>query len=183
VRLENHGTSDTVRRALAACFGFAWRTAALTGGVAALVGNVSSEDSTPTGVDGMPATIVARASGDTTKITLVPKNGEPSSLFSLKNESGRELMLVRLRRDGCVEFSAGLGTPARVMGETRPDGWLNFGMGNNRAHFQVEVEPDGSSLVLIRDTTDRLLSRFRVPLEEQPRCQERPAEAARTPSD
>lgn len=182
MRLENQSTAGTVRRALAACFGFAWRAAALAGGVAVLVGYVSNEDST-TGVDGTHARIVARASGDMTRITLVPKSGEPSSLFSLNDEGGRELMLVHLRRDGCVEFSAGVGTPARVMGETRPNGWLNFGMGNRRTHFRIEVEPDGSSLVVIRDRDERVLSRFRVPQEQPPGCEKRPAEAAKTPSD
>ena len=83
--------------------------------------------------------------GDTTQVAMSVPAGRLSSRYSMRDETGREVVLVTYNRDGVVDVLLGEAFPTRAACFATPEGMFKLGITRSDVNYSLEIKPDGSS--------------------------------------
>jgi hypothetical protein len=152
-----------VRDVASTLLSLVWRAIVPVVGVGFLVGSCFQGDADQKGIE--PAGNRQAVTSDQSADMLVTMRDSGTEFFStciVQDEGGKELARINLYKNGAVTFAFGSTSSLRGCGMLSKRGQVDFGvMTDVKSRYRVSVQPDGSSVVDVVDSTSnthRILS-------------------------
>lgn len=105
---------------------------------------------------------------DTAQVAMSVPAGRLSSRYSMRDEAGREVVLVTYNRDGVVDVLLGEAFPTRAACLATPEGMFKLGVTRSDVKYSLEIKRDGSSDYSVLGTSLKDYGRLSLSPDGQP---------------